>query len=74
MREVPSSRVDALTQGVVGRGRGAASMPQALTKRHGAVLGYGVLTNALNERLSRVERHLGLPPGCPTAARSPARR
>ena len=55
-------RVDALTH-VVGLKRGAASLRQAATEHHGAVLGRGVLISKLNERRGRVERHLGLPPG-----------
>ncbi len=56
-------RVDGLTHDVVGLRREAASLRQSLTEYHGAVLGHGVLISELDERLSRVERHLGLVPG-----------
>lgn len=55
-------RVDALTHDVVGLKREAASLRQALTEYHGSVLGHGVLISELDERLGRVERHLGLLP------------
>ena len=52
-----------LGRNTVGRKRRAASLRQAATEHHGAVLGRGVLISKLNERRGRVERHLGLPPG-----------
>ncbi len=39
-----------------------ADLRQAVTQYHSAVLGHGILISELDERLRRVERHLGLNP------------
>lgn len=39
-----------------------ASLREALTHYHSAVLGHGVLISELDERVRRIEKHLGLPP------------
>lgn len=41
---------------------GLASLNQTVTEYHAAVLGHGVSITDLDERLRRVEQHLGLPP------------
>ncbi|WP_145980923.1 hypothetical protein [Magnetospirillum sp. ME-1] len=35
---------------------------QALTEYHSSVLGHGVLISEMEDRIRRIERHLGLPP------------
>lgn len=37
------------------------SLREALTEYHSAVLGHGILITELDERLRKVERHLGIP-------------
>ncbi len=37
-----------------------AGLRQALTEYHSSVLGHGILISELEERLRRVEQHLGL--------------
>ena len=39
-----------------------ASLRQALTEYHSSVLGHGVLISEMEDRIRRIERHLGLPP------------
>lgn len=39
-----------------------ADLRQAVTQYHSAVLGHGILISELDERLRKVERHLGLSP------------
>jgi hypothetical protein len=39
-----------------------ASLRQALTEYHSSVVGHGVLISDLEDRVRRIERHLGLPP------------
>lgn len=38
------------------------TLRQTLTEYHSAVLGHGILISELEDRLRRIERHLGLPP------------
>jgi hypothetical protein len=37
-------------------------MRQALTEYHASVLGHGILITQLDDRVRRIEHHLGLPP------------
>ncbi|CAA7627812.1 conserved hypothetical protein [Candidatus Terasakiella magnetica] len=39
-----------------------ASLRQALTEYHSSVLGHGVMISEMEDRIRRIERHLGLPP------------
>jgi hypothetical protein len=39
-----------------------ADLRSALTSYHSAVLGHGILISELEERLRRIERHVGLAP------------
>lgn len=39
-----------------------ASLRQALTEYHSSVVGHGMLISDLEDRVRRIERHLGLPP------------
>ncbi|TAN58987.1 MAG: hypothetical protein EPN20_15650 [Magnetospirillum sp.] len=39
-----------------------ASLRLALTEYHSSVLGHGMLISEMEDRIRRIERHLGLPP------------
>lgn len=38
------------------------ALRQALTEYHSSALGHGVLISEMEDRIRRIERHLGLPP------------
>lgn len=55
-------KIDVLTSDMADVKHGLAALDQRVAHYHAAVLGHGVLITELDERLRRVERHLGLPP------------
>lgn len=55
-------KIDALAADVADLRSQMTSMREALTQYHSSVIGHGLLITELDERLRRVERHLGLSP------------
>jgi hypothetical protein len=55
-------RLDRLETGLNQVVSDVAGLRDAVTQYHGSVMGHGILLTEHDERLRRVEQHLGLPP------------